>query len=496
MRKIIFICFCILMMGRCLLFGQQKITLTMEEVIALAQEYSLDAMVAKNSYLADYWSYRSHQAELLPSLNFSANVGNFDRSQRALQDTETGEIRYRLNNNMYNSGMLSIDQNIPLTGGSISFSSSLDRLDQYSPTRNTIYSTRPVTLQYIQPLWGYNRLKWDKKIEPERYEQAKIAYIELMEDITIKAALYYFNLLLAQKSYEIAVNNYEKVKTMYGIAYRRLRETGSVTQSELLQLELRMVNDSLSISTNNRYLQERKMTLRSFLGYNDNTDIELIPMTEVPEVVLDYGFVLEKALKNSSFVIGQKISKLEAERIVEQAKANRGVSVSLSARFGMSNNDELFRAAYSNLINYQIVGLSIRVPIVDWGMGKGRVQMAEARRKTSLFRQEQALNDYIQRIYLEVMDFNTLRDHYKMASYANDIATKRYELTLQDFAAGIVSVTELNTAQSEKESAQVKYISEMSNYWINYFRIRKMSVYDFINDTDIAAEFDELTNTN
>ena len=494
MRKIFFLIF-FLSIVRCQLSGQQKIILTMEDVIAIAQESSLDAMVAKNTYLADYWSYRSHKAELLPSLNLAANIGNFDRSLRALQDAETSEIRYRLNNNMYNSGRISIDQNIAMTGGTLSFSSNLERLDQYSPVRNTIYSTQPITLQYLQPLWGYNRLKWDKKIEPERYKQAKIAYIELMEDITIKAAQYYFNLLLAQKSYEIAVNNYEKMKSMYSIASLRLQQTGTVKQSELLQLELRMVNDSLSISTQNRQLQAMKMNLRSFLGYNDNTDIELIAMTEAPEVALDYDFVMEKALENSSFLVGQKIGKLEAERIVEQARTNRGVSVSLSARFGMSNNDEQFKVAYSDLMNYQVLGLSVRVPIMDWGMGKGRVQMAEARQKTALFRQEQALSDYIQRIYLDVLDFNALREHFQTARHANEIATQRYDLTLQDFAAGIVSVTELNTAQSEKESAQMKYISEMSNYWINYFRIRKLSVYDYINNTDISAEFDKLTNT-
>jgi outer membrane protein TolC len=468
----------------------------MEEVIAIAQENSLGAMVAKNSYLANYWGYRSHQAELLPSLNLSTNIGNFDRSQKALQDAETGEIRYRLNNNMINSGTLSIDQNIALTGGTLSFASSLNRLDQYSPARNINYYTQPVTLRYLQPLWAYNRLKWEKQIQPERFAQAKTAYIESMENITIMAVQYYFSLLLAQKNYEIAVNNYEKMKTMYRIASRRFRETGTVTQSELLQLELRMVNDSLSISTQSRQYQARKMNLRSFLGYNDNTEIELIPMMDIPNVILDYDFVMGKALENSSFMIGQKISKLEAERIVEQAKANRGVSVALSAQFGLSNNNEQFVAAYSDLMNYQVVGLSVRVPIIDWGMSKGRIQMAEAQRKTTLFRQEQELNDYLQNIYFDVLDFNALREHFRMARHANEIAAQRYELTLRDFAEGAASVTELNTAQSEMESANMKYLSEISNYWINYFRIRKMSVYDYINHTDISAEFDKLTNTN
>lgn len=472
--------------------AQQKISLSLEDVIAMAQDYSLDAMVAKNTYLGDYWSFRSHKAELLPSLNFSAGIANYDRSQRALQDAETGEIRYRLNDNMSNSGTLSIDQNIALTGGTLSFSSSLERLDQYSPSRNITYSTQPVTLRYLQPLWAYNSLKWDKEIEPKKFEQAKIAYIESMEDITIKATQLFFNLVLAQMRYGMAVNSHSNMKTMYEIASRRFRETGTVTQSELLQLELRLTNDSLSIASQSKQYQASMMNLRSFLGYADQVEIELVPADEVPEMVLDYDFVIEKVLANSSFLMGQQITKLQAERAVEQARGNRGISISLSARFGLSNTDEQFRAAYTDLMNYQVVGLSVRIPIMDWGMGKGRIQMAEAQKKTTLFKQEQALNDYIQGIYLDVLEFNTQREQLRMARYANEIAIQRYELTLKDFAAGTISVTDLNTAQSEKESANVSYLSAMSNYWINYFNIRKLSVYDYINHTDISAEFDKL----
>jgi outer membrane protein TolC len=466
----------------------------LEQVIGLAQERSLDAMVAKNSFLGDHWNYRSHRAELLPSLNVSADLVNFDRSQKPMQDANTGEIKYLENYNMTNTGTISIDQNISATGGTLAFSSSLDRLDQYSPAREVTYSARPMSLTYLQPLWTYNRLKWDKQIEPERYEQARKEYVESMENITIKAVQYYFNFLIAQKNHEIAVQNYSNTRTMYGIANRRFNETGTVTKNELLQLELRMITDSLSISTQDKNRKASMISLSSFLDIDDDTEIDVIATSEIPDVTLDYNFVIEKVLSNSSFLIEQKITRLEAERAVAQAKANRGISVSLNARFGLSNNDDKIRGAYSNLMNYQVFGLSLRVPIMDWGMGKGRVQMAEAQMKTSLFRQEQNLNDHMQTIYLDVLEFNTQREQLRMAARANDIATQRYDLTMQDFAAGTVSVTELNTAQSEKESASMNYLSEMSRYWSNYYKIRKLSLYDYINNTDIIAEIDNIIN--
>ncbi len=467
-------------------------TLTLEETIRLAQEGSVDAMVVRNNYLSSYWGFRSHEAELLPSLNFSADVAQFDRSRRALQDAGSGEIYYRTNYNMRNSGTLSVDQHIAVTGGTLSLSSSLNRLDQYSPVRDITFYSQPVTLSYLQPLFTYNRLKWDKQIEPERFEEAKRKYLESMEDVTIKAVRFFYNLGMARLNYDIARSNYQNTKTMFGIASRRAGQTGSVTRSELLQLELRMMNDSLSISTQENNYKARLMEFRSFLGYNEGVDIELDMRDSVPDVNVDTDFVMGKALENGSFEIEQRVRRLESERSVAQAKANRGVSVSANAQFGLSNDDRVLSAAYSNLLNHEVFGLSLRVPIVDWGMGRGRVKMAQAQRDVTLANLRQAEIDFSQSIYLEVMQFNAQRDKLAMSRQANEIARERYDLAMKDFAAGTISVTDLNTAQSESDSAMMSYMSEVSNYWIYYFTLRKMTLYDFASETDISAEYDKL----
>lgn len=55
-------------------------TLTMQQVVQLAQENSISAMSNRNTFAAQYWSYRSYKAELRPSLNLSANLAQFNRS--------------------------------------------------------------------------------------------------------------------------------------------------------------------------------------------------------------------------------------------------------------------------------------------------------------------------------------------------------------------------------------------------------------------------------
>ena len=472
--------------------GQIPITLTLEETIRLAHEQSIDAMVVRNTFLGNYWSYRSHRAELLPSLNFSAGIVGFERSQRPLQDAGTGEIYYRPNYNMNNTGTVSIDQSIAATGGTLSLSSSLNRLDQYSPQRAITYYSQPVTLSYIQPLFSYNRLKWDKKIEPEKYELAKKEYLESMEDISIKAVRYFYDLALAKLNYDIAVGNYDNMKTMHGIAKRRHEQTLSVTRSELLQMELRLVNDSLSMSTRRTSYNAQLREFRSFLGYNDRADIRLELPGQVPEINVDVDFVLGKALDNGTFSISQYISQLESERNVAQAKANRGISISVNTQFGLSNNADRLPASYSNLLDREVFGISLRVPIMDWGLGRGRVKMAQAQQEVAMNRMAQAMTDFEQSVYQDVMQFNAQRDKLLMSERANHIAGERYELAMKDFTDGAISVTDLNTAQAEKDQANMNYVNEMSNFWLYYFNLRKMTLYDFMSKTDIYAEYDKL----
>ena len=100
---------------------------TLEDVIVAAQSKSLPAMIAKYSFISSYWEFRSYKAQFLPSLNLNAGLGQYNRSLVPLQDAETGETHYVQNDNMNNWLQLSIDQNIPWTGGIISLNTYLNR---------------------------------------------------------------------------------------------------------------------------------------------------------------------------------------------------------------------------------------------------------------------------------------------------------------------------------------------------------------------------------
>ena len=468
-----------------------RVRLTLDEAIYAAQNQSIAAMVAKYTFLSSYWSFRSFQASRLPSLNLSGEVLSFDRSLRLLQDYDTGELRYLDNYNLQNTLGISIRQNIALTGGILQLYSSLNRLDQFAPKETKSYYSQPITLSYTQPLFAYNKFKWNKKIAPKEYELAKRTYIESMEDVTTQAVNYYFNLLLTKTKHAIAVKNYANTTALHAIAEQRLR-LGSITQDELLQLQLRMLNDSLSINDTALAVREQQMKLNSYLRYNENVDVDPVLDDRIPAIEIDYVLVLNKALENSSFDISNEIKSLNAEAGVAQAKAERGASATINARFGLSQTGETFRTAYSNLLDQEVVGLQFSIPIFDWGMGKGRVRMAKAKAEMVRNQIEQNEIDFRHTVYTLIEQFHNQRNQCAVAARAREVAERRYTIAMENFRRGTVSVTEMNTAQTEKDQANQTYVSALADFWSYYYSLRRKTLYDFLSHTDINAEFDKL----
>lgn len=468
-----------------------KLRISLEEAIEIAKDQSPSALVAKHNFLASYWQFRAFRAQLLPSLNLSATLGNYNRSLVPLQNSETGEINYVANNNLKNSLSLSIDQNIALTGGRISLFTSLYRLDQFNSETPAMYNSQPLNITYIQPLRTYNNLKWDKVTEPKRYERAKRRYLEQMENITGNVIPLYFDVLQAQQRLAMSSKNYDNTVSLYKLTKERF-ERGMVSKNDVLQLELRMINENLSINDHKLTLDMRMLRLKTFMGYNEHVELELEVPDSGPEITLNFDEVLDKAYKNSSFLLDNELNLLSAEQEVERNRANTGIQANLNAQFGLTQQGDELGTAYSNPMDQQIISLGLRLPIIDWGLGKGRVKMARSRQELIKAQVDQELNEFKQNVFIKVIQFNNQVEQCNLSSRADSIARERYENARQRFLDGTIGVTELNNAQNEKDQASNRYINDLGNFWQYYFNIRRMSLYNYLKREDLSAEFDKM----
>lgn len=444
-------------------------------------------------FVSDYWAWRSYQASRLPSLSLRGEIGNYNRYLNLLQKPETGEMVYASSYNLQNSVGLLARQNITASGGSLSLFSDLSRIDQFGINPGKTWYAQPITISYSQPLFSYNHFKWDKLISPKEYEKAKRLYLEAMEDVTIIAVSCYFNVLLSKHVYDASIDHFSNTTKMLGIARERL-SLGTVTRDEYLQLELRHLNDSISINENLVLLREAQMQLNSLVGFDESHIIEPILNDYLPDVWMDYDFVLRKSSENSSFNLENSINILNAESAIDKAKADRGITMEISARFGLTNSNNSISQTYGSLLDQEIVGLSFSIPIFDWGLGKGKVKKAEAAADVIRAQVAQAENDKRISLFTAVGQFNNQRRQCDVSRRAADIAEERYSLVMEKFRNGKATVTELNTARDEDDEATKKYIMDISGFWTYYYTLRKLTLYDFIKGEDIDVKYDEMVN--
>lgn len=470
--------------------GAQEMNL--DNVIDIARSRSVPALAAKSEFVSSYWAWRAYQASRLPSLYMYGTLGGFDRSLRLLQSAETGNLIYKPNYNMENSIGLQAVQNITATGGTLYLYSQLTRIDQFGDNARASWYAQPLNLSYKQPLFAYNRFKWEKRISPKEYEKAKRNYIESLEDINLKAVDLYFNLMLASRNLSVAESNFLNTSKMLDIAARRL-SLGTVTRDDYLQLELRMLNDSISINENRVELSKARMELNSLLGLDESYEIVPVLDEELPDIIIDYNQVLEKSGSNSSFALGGEINMLNAEAAVEQAKADRGITMQLNATFGLTNTSDDLPAVYKNLLDQEVLGLTFSFPIFDWGQGRGKVKKAEAAADVIRATVEQERNDRRITLYTAVGQFNNQRQMCSVSRRAEAIARERYELVMEKFRNGNATVTDLNTARSESDEAIRKYVNDLNNYWTYYYTLRRYTLYDFVNGRDLDVSFEEMT---
>ncbi len=464
--------------------------LTLPEVIQLARDQSLMGLMARHQFRSSYWEYRTHIAKYRPGLSLEATIPSLNNVMESVTQPD-GSEKFVSTSNMQTGLDLQLNQNIGLTGGRVFVTSQIQRNDNFNEDPPTTYLAYPVTIGLMQPINGYNALRWDRKIEPMKYEEAKLAYINTLERVSQRAVGYFFDLALAQINLEIAKKNFANTDTLYQIALGRY-QLGTIAENELLQMELSSLNSGAALNEGSIDLALRKSRLRSFLGFNDRVNLELILPREIPEMTLDYERTLAEAKANNPEILSMERQLLEAERQVAEARSQKGIRADLFAQVGLSQNAQTFNGAYQNPENQQRVQVGVQVPLLDWGLGRGQYRMAQSAQEVIRTDVRQSQLDFDENIFLQVMQFNLQDDQVVIASKADTIANLRYEVTKQRFLIGKIDVLDLNVALEEKDVARRGFVQALRNYWNYYYDLRGLTLYDWHKDVKLSEDFDEL----
>lgn len=462
----------------------QQNQLSLYRVVSLAKEESpaaLQAATIKENY---YWQYRTYLSNYKPQLVLDGRE-EFSREVVPTRQND-GTYAFPQVNQNFGTLALSLEQQIGFTGSRIFLTSSLQRFDNFY-TGQRQYSGNPAFIGITQPIFAFNRLRWDKKIEPLRFEESQKKYVQDLEAIAGRATDLFFDLLLAQVSLEIARKNLNNNDTIYKIAEGRYN-LGKVSEGELLQLELTLMRARQQVARAQLELQTNSLRLKSYIGLNSSDTIALIPPAEIPAFPVNEAIAIQEASANRQEAIAFKRQQLEAERNLAQARRSGGINADLTATFGLTNRGQALSDVYQRPDDQQAVMFNFSVPLVDWGRQRSRIKTAEANQQLIEYTVAQERINFEQEIFTQVKLFEMLREQTVIAEKSDDIAQRRYELSKNRYLIGKISITDLNIAMQEKDEARRSYIASLRDFWSAYYRLRELTLFDFQQNIPILAD--------
>jgi outer membrane protein TolC len=330
-----------------------------------------------------------------------------------------------------------------------------------------------------QPLFAFNSLQWDRRTEPLRYEESKRSYVEEMEFISSGAVTRVFDLLDAQINLQIAQFNLANNDTIYKIEQGRYN-IGTTPRDKLLQAELQLLRSRQDVTQARISLQTSRLQMRSYLGIRAGEEFELVLPEEIPQLYLSVEEALDLARKNRADYVAFERRKIEADREVAQARGQR-FQTSLNATFGLNNNGFAVDDIYQNPTQQQTFALSLNVPVMDWGRNRARMQTALANKKLNDYVIAQDEVNFEQEIITMVSQFEVLLSQIEITKKSDEVAQERYLVSQNRYLVGKIDITNLNIALTEKDAAKRSYLSALRAFWIAYYGLRRLTLYDFSN---------------
>ena len=467
----------------------RELTLSLDDAIAMARVKSVDAAVALDELKTAYWEWRTYRADQLPEISFKATAPSYSNQYTPYMNSQ-GDYSFVNNNFLEAQGQLSITQHVRLTGGTVSLNSSLDFMRMYGNDGGNRFMTIPVALTLNQPIFGTNTMKWQSKIEPVKYSEAKAAFLSATEDVARATVEYYFSLILSRTNLSIAEQNLATAEKLYVVAKEK-RKMGQISENDLLQMEINMLDAQSSLTDCESTLKSNMFTLRAFLDLDE--DVEIVPVVpeNVPKADITYADALDRALANNKFAKNMRRRQLEADYEVAKAKGNLR-EINLFLQVGYTGTDMRMGDAYSRLKGNQLAQVGFSIPLLDWGRRRGKVKVAESNRRVTQSRLRQESMNFNQELFVLVERFCNQQSQLAIATRTNTIARKRYDTNVQTYLIGKISTLDLNDSQSKKDESMRQYINELYKFWSYWYQLRSLTLWDYATLEPINADIDKL----
>ena len=457
--------------------------LTLESALEYAYKNSPALLQSKLTMEQQQMNLKAQRAAM--KTQFSLTVDPFQYTRQNRYDNFNSA--WFIDEYMKSSASLAIVQPIKWTNGTIALYNDISwqNATNHSNGRKQNTFSHDISLRLDQPIFKYNEMKMNLKQVELALENAQMNYAMQQLNIEKNVTSSFYSVYQNQKSLAIAQDEYASQQQNYEIINNKVN-AGLVAKEELFQAEVNLLTSESTLKNSEMTYENSKDSFKQQIGMDLDEDIMVLPNTEVDPVNIDSELAVQRALEQRMELRQHEITIEEDVFSIIQAKNNNKFNGTISARVGLNGlgydkpND-----IYKDLTDNEVIGISLNIPIFDWGQRKARIRSAELRKESDEISFAEEKKSIIIEVRQLCRNIPTLLAQIEIQRRNMENAERTYDINLEKYRNGNLTGMDLQNYQNQLTSAKMQHTNAIINYKIEILNLKTQTLWDFQKDESI-----------
>ncbi len=450
--------------------GQE--VLTLEQALEIAEQQSPTLRDTRVALEKSELSLDIQKSNLKARFKLDVTPFNFTKSNDFYR--QQGEYIYT--ENISSSGNFSIVQPIAFSDGSLTFNSRLGWLDPRTTPAN--YSAN-INLSYTQPLFrSYNQTKRSLEEVELNLERARLEYAiqEVRNEYTVTSQ--YLQLYRNQTELQLTRERYQQDLENYELTKLKV-EADILPRADLLQAEVNLLSSESSLKTAELNFDDAKDQFKVQIGLDLEKDFVLLAELHSDSIEVNVDDAINYALTQRMEIRQREIDLENTYFNLIETRNQDKFQGDLTLSVGMNGVNETVDELFKNPNNNQNIGLTLSIPIWDWGVRRKRIKQAEIDIRQGDLHFEEYKRDLRVEVRKICRGLPNLRNQIIIAEKNIAFAKQTYEINLEKYKNGALSSMELKQHLDQWEAEKRNYTNALINYRLEILNLKVSTLWDF-----------------